>query len=63
MKYNNMRELSVNEVQEVNGGLFVSGAWVIYGAYRAYKAYRAVRRVTQFVASAEAGYHYGKQRD
>lgn len=46
-----MRELNVNEIEQVNGGFFVSGAWIVYGAYRAYKAYRIVRTISQMGAA------------
>ncbi|WP_440876482.1 hypothetical protein [Thalassotalea sp. PLHSN55] len=44
-----MRELNVNEIEQVNGGV-VALAWAVYGAYRAYQAYKAVRFVTNAVA-------------
>jgi hypothetical protein len=59
MEYNKMRELNVNEIQEVNGGFIASAAWVAYGAYRAYKA---VRTIAKFGAGLEAGYQYGAYR-
>ena len=58
-----MRELNVNEIKEINGGLFVSAAWMVYGAYRAYRTYRAVRTIAKFGAGLEAGYQYGRYRD
>jgi len=57
-----MRELNVNEIQEVNGGFIASAAWVAYGAYRAYRAYKAVRTIAKFGAGLEAGYQYGAYR-
>ena len=57
-----MRELNVNEIQEVNGGFFVSAAWIAFGAYRAYRTYRAVRTAVKFGAGMEAGYQYSKYR-
>ncbi|TKB51810.1 hypothetical protein [Ferrimonas aestuarii] len=48
-----MRELSLNEVKSVNGGI-VSLFWIGYGAYRAYKAYKLVRTVTQYAAAGAA---------
>jgi uncharacterized membrane protein (UPF0136 family) len=57
-----MRELKENEIQEVNGGFFVSAAWIAIGAYRAYRTYKAVRTAVKVGAGMEAGYQYSKYR-
>ncbi|MGJ8691526.1 MAG: hypothetical protein ACSHW0_03525 [Thalassotalea sp.] len=57
-----MRQLTLNEVEKVNGGFLVSAAWVAYGAYRAYKTYKYVRYAANLAATYEAGYQYGELR-
>ncbi|TPH18658.1 class IIb bacteriocin, lactobin A/cerein 7B family [Litorilituus lipolyticus] len=68
MEYNRMRELNVNEIEQVNGGvgslviLGVVGARAIYTAYRTNAAFRSsVNKAAQWVASSIAGgYFYEK---
>ena len=49
-----MRELNVNEIEEVNGGFIASAAWIAYGAYRAYSAVRTFSGA--FAAGSAIGY-------
>jgi hypothetical protein len=60
MEYNNMRELSVNEVQEVNGGVFSVAAVLLvratYTAYRTNPAFRSsVNTAAKWVGSKALG--------
>ena len=58
-----MRELNVNEIEQVNGG-FVALYWVGVGAVHAYRTYNLVRNVLQAgAAGAVVGglkEHYGE---
>ena len=71
MDYNRMRELNVNEIEQVNGGagsliLYgVIGARAIYTAYRTNPAFRnSVNQAGHWVASAIAGgYFWDKAKE
>jgi hypothetical protein len=54
MEYNIMRELNVNEIEEVNGG-FVALYWIGVGAVQAYRTYKLVRTFSAGVAAGVGG--------
>lgn len=45
-----MRELSVSEVKEVNGGAFVAAYWLVKGGIAAYRTYKGVRWASNAMA-------------